>query len=148
MTQPKLEEFLIFSMMGAVYALRLTRIREILTLTQPITPLPNNPEWVRGVINLRGEVTPVIDLKLKFSDIGQIYDEETVIMAVKTSDKRITGLVVDSVDAITEFSADQIVSAPDVGSAIDVRYTEGLVRFNGQMVTLLAVDTLLALDEI
>ena len=90
----------------------------------------------------------MLDLKLKFSSIGQLYDEETVIVAIKTRDGRMTGLVVDSVDAISEFMSAQITPAPDVGSSIEVRYLEGLIKHRGEMVSLLDVDTLLALDEI
>lgn len=142
------EEFLIFNMLGVAYGIRLTRIREILTFTGQITPLPNNPEWVRGVINLRGEVTPVIDFRLKFSSIRQLYDEETIIIALRLPQDRMMAIVVDNIESITELEAAKAEKAPDIGCAIELRVVEGLIRVGGEMVTLLDVDALTDLNEI
>lgn len=141
-------EFLIFNMLGVAYGIRLTRVREILTYAGQITPLPDNPDWVLGVINLRGEVTPVIDFRLKFSHIRQLYDEETIIIALRLPPDRMMAIVVDSIETITEIDPANVEKAPDIGCTLDTRYVEGLAKLGNEMVTLLNIDVLMDLKEI
>ena len=82
-------QFLTFLLGGETYAIEITKIREILTYPD-VTILPNTPNWVKGVINLRGEVTPIIDLRLRFNTTTLdklIYDDSTIVIAVVTEDK-------------------------------------------------------------
>ncbi|MDR1912608.1 MAG: chemotaxis protein CheW [Helicobacteraceae bacterium] len=142
------EEFLIFRMFGILYGARLSRVREIITYAGRITPLPYNPVWVLGVINLRGEVTPVIDFRRKFSDIEPIYDAESIIIALRVKGDRVMAIMVDSVETIAEFDPDLLQKASDIGSGLDPAFLEGLAQIKDEMVSIIDVDTMLDVNKI
>ena len=142
------EEFLVFDMLGIAYAVSLGRVREIMTYSGAITKLPSTAEWVLGVINLRGEITPVVDFRRKFSKIRQLYDEETIVIALRFADDRMIAIVVDSIEGTAEIAIKEIQPAPDIGSAIEPRYLKGLIEINNDMVSILDIDALLDLREI
>jgi purine-binding chemotaxis protein CheW len=142
------EEFLIFNMLGIPYGVRLSRVREIITYDTKITPLPGSSAWVLGVINLRGEITPVIDFRLKFSNIKQLYDDESIIIALRFEGDRMMAIVVDSIEDIEYIDMNETQRSPDIGSTIDPRYLEGLVKSGNNMVSLLNIDEILSLKEI
>ncbi|MDR2152895.1 MAG: chemotaxis protein CheW [Helicobacteraceae bacterium] len=141
------EEFLIFRMFGVMYGVRLSRVREIITYSGKITPLPNNPAWILGVINMRGEVTPVIDFRRKFSAMDIVYDDETIIIAMKLRGDRVMAIVADNIETIAEMDADSLQAASDIGSGLDTRYLEGLARLNGEMISVINVDVMLDINE-
>jgi purine-binding chemotaxis protein CheW len=142
------EEFLIFRMFGVPYGARLGKIREILAYTGKITPLPNNPPWVLGVINLRGEVTPVIDFRRKFSAMELVYDEETIIIALRLAFDRMMAIAVDHIETIVELDPSALEKASDMGSGLDPRYLEGLSPIGGEMVSIIDIDAMMDLEEI
>lgn len=135
-------------MLGVAYGLRLTSVREIITFGGQITPVPNCSSWVLGVINLRGEVTPVVDYRVKFANRAQLYDEETIIIALRLKNDRMVAMVVDSIETITELDTTKIEKSPAVGTTLDLRYIEGLARFEGDMITLLEIETLTDVSEL
>ena len=93
-------EFMTFELGAMKYAIELPKIREILTYPDNITPLPNTKKWVKGLINLRGEVVPILDIRIKFNTGPGTYDENTSVIAVITEDKRMIGIIVDLVDDV------------------------------------------------
>ncbi|MDR3162521.1 MAG: chemotaxis protein CheW [Helicobacteraceae bacterium] len=142
------EMFLIFSMLGISYGIRLSRVREIMTGLTQITPVPDCSEWVLGVINLRGEITPVIDFRRKFSAIEPPYNDETIVIALKFNGDRTMAITVDAIETIETIDRDQMQEPPPIGNAIEPRYLETLAGINGKMINLLNIDTLMDLREI
>ncbi|GHV08889.1 chemotaxis protein CheW [Campylobacterota bacterium] len=142
------DEFLVFTMLGILYGVRLEKVREILTYENSITPLPSNPAWVLGVINLRGEITPVIDLRRKFASGSCLYDAETIVVALKLEGDRMVAIVVDTIENIVQIDMKDAQHTSDIGSTLDPRYLDGLVKVGNDMVSLLNIDVLLGIDEI
>ena len=93
-------EFMTFILGKMKYAIELPKIREILTYPELVTILPNTSDWVKGLINLRGEVVPILDTRIRFNTGEAIYDENTAVIAIITEDKRMVGIVVDKVDDV------------------------------------------------
>ena len=142
-------QYITFLANGQEYAARITTIREIRGWTDT-TPLPHVPSYVRGVINLRGIVLPVIDLKAR---LGMGLTEATVknVIIVVETDTRSLGLLVDAVSDILTVGVSDIQPVPDVVSHQENQYVNGIVVIDGRMVTLLGMEKLTAsfnLDEI
>jgi purine-binding chemotaxis protein CheW len=142
------EEFLLFRMFGVLYGVRLSKVRENSARAGKITPLPNNPAWALGVINMRGEVTPVIDFRRKFSAMQIVYDEETIIIAIKLPSDRVMAIVADSIETIVEIDPADLQAASDIGAGLDPRYIEGLAQYKGEMISLINIDIMLDINEI
>lgn len=140
------EEFLVFNMIGVAYGIRLTSVREIITFSGQITPVPNCPDWVLGVINLRGEVVPVIDYRVKFSSRAQLYDSETIIVALREFNSKMISFVVDSIETISLIDTSKIDST--VETALDPRLIEGLAKHQKEMITLLNEQALTDLEKL
>lgn len=124
------------------YGLNVLRIREIIRL-QKITPVPQTPAFVKGVINLRGRVIPVTDLRLKFG-LAAEFSERTciVVVQVKLADDGLVqmGLIVDSVEEVVNLAAAEIEPTPEFGTAIETAYLLGMAKIKGQVKTLLDLD--------
>jgi purine-binding chemotaxis protein CheW len=143
-------QFLTFLLGGETYAIEITKIREILTYPQ-VTILPNTPDWVKGVINLRGEVTPIIDLRLRFNTSGTDtleYSDTTIVIAVVTSDNRMLGIVVDEVSDIELIDLDTLAPSPDMGISIGREYLKGLYNRDDDMVVVANIDKILEKSEL
>lgn len=141
--------FMTFYLGGMEYGIELEKVREILTYPELITELPNTAEFVKGLINLRGEVVPLIDLRIKFSIHDEvIYDENTAVLAVVTNDGRMLGIVVDRVEDTKDI--DLSVQAPisEIGSAIPSKYLKGLVQNEGEMLVLMDIESILNKEEL
>jgi purine-binding chemotaxis protein CheW len=132
------------------YGLAVLKVREIIRL-QKITPVPQMPEFVKGVINLRGRVIPVIDLRVKFG-LKAEFGERTCIVVVQVDlfpGKSVQmGLIVDSVDEVLNVAADMIEPTPDFGTAVDTSYLLGMVKAKGQVKTLLDIDRVVAPETV
>ena len=124
------------------YGIAVVKVREIIRL-QKITNVPQMPEFVRGVINLRGRVIPIVDLRVKFG-LKAIDAERTCIVVVQValanSVSAQMGLIVDSVEEVINLTADQIEPTPDFGVPIDTRYLLGMAKVHGNVKTLLDID--------
>lgn len=140
--------YLTFGIKNETFGISIDYVAEILTYSQ-ITELPNTKPWIKGVVNLRGEVAPIIDMRLKFDQnrASLPYNDETIIIAVKTSDSRVVGIIVDFVSDVENISDEQIVEAPEIGVSLDAKYLKGLFEKEGKSVILLDVDNILAKDE-
>lgn len=132
------------------YGMAVLKVREIIRL-QKITPVPQMPSYVKGVINLRGRVIPIVDLRLKFGLKAEIA-ERTCIVVVQVSmsagQSVQMGLIVDSVEEVVTLSQDEIEPTPEFGAKIDTTYLLGMAKVKGQVKTLLDIDRVVAPEAV
>ena len=142
-------EFMTFELGKMKYAIELPKIREILTYPEIITTLPNITKWVKGLINLRGEVVPILDIRIKFSTGEAVYNDNTAVIAVITEDKRMIGIVVDKVDDVQRLDTSILAPVSDMGSAIPAKYLKGFVRLtNNEMLVVMDIESVVHKDEL
>jgi purine-binding chemotaxis protein CheW len=134
-------QYLTFLLGKEEYAAEILKVQEIRGLT-PITTIPNAPPFIRGVMNLRGTVIPVIDLRLRFGVGRAEYDRYSVIVVVRVGD-RVTGLLVDSVTDVLDVAKDQIEPPPDLGVAVDLSCLTGVAKTGDRLVILLDIERVL-----
>lgn len=135
------QQFLTFLLDDQEYGLEIFKIREIRGYA-PITPIPNVPPHVRGVMNLRGTVLPVVDLRMKFHLPAVEYNKFTVIVIATVGDKTV-GLLVDAVSDVLLVSKDSIREAPDFGAAVDTRFINGVFQSRERLTVALNLEELL-----
>ena len=143
-------QFLTFSLAGEAYGVDILRVQEIKGWV-PVTCIPNTPEYLKGVLNLRGTIVPIIDMRMRFNLETMEYDAETVIivLSVKTeSGERVVGIVVDSVSDVLSVQISEIKPSPDFGGSVNTEFIDGLATVEEQMVMLLDIDKMLSTDEI
>ena len=140
------QQFLTFLLEDQEYGLEIFKIREIRGYA-PITPIPNVPAHVRGVMNLRGTVLPVIDLRMKFRLPAVEYNKYTVIVFATVGDKTV-GLLVDAVSDVLMVPKDTIREAPDFGSAVDTRFINGVFQSKERLTVALNLEELLTESEL
>jgi purine-binding chemotaxis protein CheW len=123
------------------YGLAVLKVREIIRL-QKITPVPQMPPFVKGVINLRGRVIPIVDLRIKFG-LEAVFTDRTCIVVVQvqlTAQLVQMGLIVDGVEEVVNLTDADIEPTPDFGTKIDTSYLLGMAKVKGQVKTLLDID--------
>lgn len=138
-------QYLTFLLAGEEYGIEILRVQEIKGWDSA-TPIPNTPEHVLGVLNLRGTVVPVIDLRKLFNLESVAYGPTTVVIVVKTlhDDKeRTIGLIVDAVADVYRLQSNNIQPPPEMGENISTEFVQGLATVEGKMLILLAVDELI-----
>ena len=143
-------KYLTFELGGEVYGLAILKVQEIIGI-MTVTRVPRTPDFVRGVINLRGKVIPVIDLRIKFGLAGTEDTERTCIIVVQVESKDaqvIMGIIVDEVSEVLDITAEQIEPAPAFGSEIDTNFIMGMGKIDKKVVMLLDVDKVLSGGEI
>jgi purine-binding chemotaxis protein CheW len=140
------QQFLTFLLEDQEYGLEIFKIREIRGYA-PITPIPNVPSHVRGVMNLRGTVLPVIDLRMKFHLPAVEYSKYTVIVIATVGDKTV-GLLVDAVSDVLTVGLDVIREAPDFGAAVDTRFINGVFQSREHLAVALNLEELLSESEL
>ncbi|MCM2274543.1 MAG: chemotaxis protein CheW [Candidatus Didemnitutus sp.] len=132
------------------YGIAVLKVREIIRM-QKITPVPQMPEFVKGVINLRGRVIPVVDLRVKFG-LKADFTERTciVVVQVKLANESVVqmGLIVDSVEEVVHLPSDEIEPTPEFGARVDTSYLLGMAKVKGQVKTLLDIDRVVAPETI
>ena len=143
-------KYLTFTLAEEEYGIGILKIKEIIGM-MPITTVPQTPEFVKGVINLRGKVIPVIDLRLRFG-IGEIdYTERTCIIVVEIAGQAGTvliGIVVDSVSEVLNVKGDDIEDTPTFGTKLDTEYILGMAKMEGGVKILLDIDRVLNTEEV
>lgn len=128
------------------YAISINKVREIQGMLE-IRKIPKAPPFVEGVINLRGKVMPVIDLRKRF-DLSPSVDNSQAKILIVEHNKTHIGLVVDNVSEVIRLYADQIEKSPDIFSlAIDAKYIEGVAKLDNRLIVLLDVDKLFTFEE-
>ena len=142
-------QYVVFKLNSENYAILLEKIKEILVYSQVIiTELFNEEPWIRGMINLRGEVIPIVDLRVRFDIEDVTFGHNTVIIVVRTEEDKLIGVIVDNIESILELDSQVVVAAPDMGVSVDPRFLEGLIRLNKEeMATLLNIDAVLKIEE-
>lgn len=137
-------QHLTFALGDQEYGIEILRVQEIKGYTA-ITPIPNTPGHIKGVINLRGVVVPVVDLRAKFGMEPVEYSKFTVIVLVTVAEK-VIGIIVDAVQDVLTLAGSDIQPPPDMGGPVDTRYLQGLAAVGEKLVALLDVETLFASD--
>jgi purine-binding chemotaxis protein CheW len=139
-------QYLTFTLGAEEYGLDILRVQEIRGFSA-ITPIPNMPPHIRGVMNLRGTVIPVLDLRAKFGLDAVEYTKFSVII-IATVGERITGMVVDAVSDVLNIAAADVRPCPDFGARVDTRFVSGMVNTGEHLAVLLDVDRLLKEQEL
>lgn len=139
-------KYLTFVLGEEEYGLEILKVREIIGLMD-ITAVPQTPAFVKGVINLRGKVIPVIDLRLKFGMEEAEPTEETCIIVVDIGASLI-GIFVDTVSEVLDVTADQIEPPPSFGSALETAFILGMGKIKGKVKILLDIDSVLSAEEL
>ncbi|MFO7784152.1 MAG: chemotaxis protein CheW [Thermodesulfobacteriota bacterium] len=143
-------KYLTFTLAEEEYGIGILRIKEIIGM-MPITPVPQTPEFVKGVINLRGKVIPVVDLRLRFGMEEIDYTERTCIIVVEITGETgtvQTGIVVDSVSEVMNIKGGDIEDSPSFGANLDTGYILGMAKMEGDVKILLDIDKVLSAEEI
>ena len=139
-------QFLTFFLGDEVYGIEILRVQEIKGYTA-VTHIPNTPEFIKGVLNLRGTIVPIIDLRLKFRMDSKEYDKTTVIIVVELSN-RVMGIVVDAVSEVLSIPEKDVQPTPQFGSTVDVSFINGIGKSGEKLVTLLDIDRVMSVSEI
>jgi purine-binding chemotaxis protein CheW len=134
-------QYLTVNLAQEEYAIDILAVREIRGWT-PVTRIPQAPSYVLGVLNLRGAIVPVLDLRLRFGLAREEYNATTVTVIITVAGRHF-GVVVDGVSDVLDVEAHSIKPVPDMGTAVDTEYLKGLTSAGERMVLLLDVDKLL-----
>ena len=139
-------KFLTFVLGDEIYGIAILKAREIIGLMD-ITTVPQTPDYMKGVINLRGKVIPVIDLRKKFSMQEGVHTQETCVIVVEVNGSSI-GLIVDSVSEVSDITGEEIENAPSFGQGIDTSFIMGLGKVKNKIIILLDIDAVLSTEEL
>jgi purine-binding chemotaxis protein CheW len=143
-------QYLTFRLEEEVFALDISQVREVLDFTA-ITKVPRTPEFMRGVINLRGSVVPVVDMRLKFGMSRTEQTLSTCIIIVEINidgDRLILGALADSVQEVIELGPGQIEPAPRIGTRLDTEFIKGMGKRDEQFIIILDIDRIFSMDEL
>ncbi|MBM4351898.1 MAG: purine-binding chemotaxis protein CheW [Deltaproteobacteria bacterium] len=143
-------KYLTFSLAGEEYGIGILKIKEIIGM-MAITTVPRTPAFVKGVINLRGKVIPVVDLRLKFGMEEMGYTERTCIIVVEIGGQGgsvLIGIVVDSVSEVLNIKSTDIEETPTFGAKLNTDYILGMAKMNGGVKILLDIDKVLSAEEV
>ena len=143
-------KYLTFGLAGEEYGIGILKVKEIIGMMS-ITTVPQTPEFLRGVINLRGKVIPVMDLRLRFGMNSIEYTDRTCIIVVEITGDTGTiqvGVVVDSVSEVLNIDADSIEDTPTFGTSLNTEYILGMAKMEGGVKILLDIDRVLKQEEI
>ena len=139
------QEFLTFTLGAEEYAIDILKVQEIRGYESP-TVIANAPEFIKGVVNLRGTIVPIVDLRIKFK-VGTVeYTPFTVVIILNVGG-RVVGIVVDSVSDVTMLSQAQIRPAPEFATAVDTRYILGLGTLGEHMLIVVDIERLMLSGE-
>ena len=143
-------KYLTFSLAGEEYGIGILKVKEIIGMLE-ITRVPQTPSYVKGVINLRGKVIPVIDLRAKFGLEAGDYTERTCVVVVevaRTGGQVLIGSVVDSVTEVLNIREGEIEETPDFGVHLDTHYLLGMAKAGGSIKLLLDIDRVLGQEDL
>ncbi len=146
----KLGKYLTFKLNEEEYGIGIIKVKEIIGM-MTITSVPRTPEFVKGVVNLRGKVIPIVDLRLKFSMEAIPYTERTCIIVVEIDSNDATvliGIVVDAVSEVLNINEDDIEETPTFGTELNTEYILGMAKLEGAVKILLNIDKVLSPKEI
>lgn len=139
------QEFLTFALGPEEYAIDILKVQEIRGYEQPTT-IANAPAFLKGVINLRGTIVPIVDMRIKFSVGTADYTQFTVVIILNVAG-RVVGIVVDAVSDVTMLRNDQIHPAPDFAATVDTRYINGLGTLGERMLIVVDIEKLMSSSD-
>ena len=135
-------EFLAFTLGREEYGIDILKVQEIRGY-EAVTRIANAPEFVKGVVNLRGIIVPIVDMRIKFNLGEPTYDQFTVVIILNIGG-RVVGMVVDSVSDVITLSPEQVKPAPEMGTALNTDYLIGLGTLDERMLILVDIDKLMS----
>lgn len=138
-------QYLTFSLGGDEYAVEILKVQEIRS-SSPITALPNAPGYVKGVMNLRGSIIPVVDLRARLA-MGEAGRVPTGVIVVVTVGSKVKGMIVDAVSDVVGIPASEIQPPPDLDTPPGPRFVKGLAKAGDKLVILLDLDQVLGTDD-
>jgi purine-binding chemotaxis protein CheW len=144
------QQYLTFMLGGEVFAIGILAIKEIIEYGN-LTEVPMMPDYIRGVINLRGSVVPVVDLSARFGRKNTELTRRTCIVIIEVAsdqEKQVIGVVVDAVNEVLEIQAEQIEPPPAFGAKIRTDFIRGMGKVEGKFVIILNVDNVLSIDDL
>ncbi len=144
-TDPASREFLAFKLGAEEYGIDILKVQEIRGY-EAVTRIANSPDFLKGVVNLRGIIVPIVDMRIKFNLGDPSYDQFTVVIILNIGG-RVMGMVVDSVSDVTTLSPSQIRPAPEMGTAFNTDYLIGLGTLDERMLILVDIDKLMSSEE-
>ena len=136
------QEFLSFTLGKEEYGIDILKVQEIRSYEQPTT-IANAPAFIKGVVNLRGVIVPIVDMRIKFNLASAEYNDLTVVIVLNVAG-RVVGMVVDAVSDVISLAAEQIRPAPDFSSSFDVKYITGLGTVDERMLILVDIEKLMS----
>ncbi|WP_292914962.1 chemotaxis protein CheW [Nitrosomonas sp.] len=139
-------EFLTFRLGSEEYGIEILKVQEIRGY-DAITQIANAPDFIKGVVNLRGIIVPIIDMRIKFRLGSATYDQFTVVIILNVAG-RVMGIVVDGVSDVINLQAEQIRPAPELGSVIDTEYITGLGTVDERMLILIDIEKLMSCSDL
>lgn len=139
------DEFLAFTLGKEEYGIDILKVQEIRGY-ETVTRIANAPDFIKGVVNLRGIIVPIVDMRIKFNLGEPIYDQFTVVIILNING-RVVGMVVDSVSDVITLSPEQIKPAPEMGTAFNTDYLIGLGTLDERMLILVDIDKLMSSSE-
>jgi len=138
-------EFLTFTLGEEEYGVDILKVQEIRGY-DAVTRIPDTPDFIKGVVNLRGAIVPVVDLRLKLRLSSAEYNSFTVMIVLNIA-RRVVGIVVDSVSDVIQLAAEQVHAAPEFGGHVDTRFISGLGTIDQRMLILLDIEKLLSSQD-
>ncbi|MFZ5484938.1 MAG: chemotaxis protein CheW [Pseudomonadota bacterium] len=138
-------EFLTFTLGHEEYGIDILKVQEIRGYETP-TRIANSPTFIKGVINLRGVIVPIVDLRIKFNLGEPTYDQFTVVIILNIG-KRVVGIVVDGVSDVIQLNSSNLRPAPEFGSTLDTRYILGLGTIEDRMIIVVDIEQLMSSEE-
>jgi purine-binding chemotaxis protein CheW len=139
-------QYLTFTLGQEEYGVEILKVQEIKGYSA-ITPIPNTPSYIKGVMNLGGTIIPVVDLRAKFGMVATEYNQFTVIIVVRVGAK-VMGVIVDAVSDVLNIPATDIQAAPDFGAQVETRFISGMAKAGEKLVVLLEIEKIIGDDEL
>ena len=144
-SEPSGQEFLVFTLGDEEYGIDILKVQEIGGYDQ-VTRIANTPAFIKGVTNLRGVIVPIVDLRIKFSQVDVDYNDNTVVIVLNLG-QRVVGIVVDGVSDVLSLTAEQIRPAPEFAVTLSTEYLTGLGALGDRMLILVNIEKLLNSEE-
>lgn len=138
-------ELLVFTLGAEEYGIDILKVQEIRGY-DAVTRIANAPEFIKGVVNLRGHIVPIVDLRLKFGLGEPVYNEFTVVIVLNVFG-RVIGAVVDGVSDVIQLEREALRAAPEFGAAVDTAYIEGLGTLDDRMIIVVDIERLMGSEE-
>ena len=140
------QQYLTFNLAEEYYGVDILKVQEIKGYTN-VTKIPNTPDYLKGVLNLRGTIVPIVDLRMKFG-MGVTEPTSFTVVVVVNVRNRVMGFLVDAVSDVLDLNAKDIQPPPELGTTVDITFVAGIGNSNDHLVTLLDIDRVLTDDEV